>query len=245
MGSSKTDATLSLMTNLLKDAHVVALQEVVAGKGLGARRVADLESELDRSGAEWDSVTSNPTNSSRGSSERYAYLIRKPFGMNRDTAVLATELDEEIEREPYTLRLNTSYGKTITLVSLHAVPTQRKPEREIEALTQDNLLQSPGNTIVAGDLNLPSRTTDKYLHQVNFVGHIRGRTSLGRKLDAHGTYTRHQYDNVYTKGDIVVCASGTIDFVPRFGTPVSEASLRRARNEVSDHLPVFIQFGFK
>ena len=62
------------MANTLREFDVIALQEVIAGYG-GAQAVARLAGELNRTGAKWDFVVSNPTQSSSPqAAERYAYL---------------------------------------------------------------------------------------------------------------------------------------------------------------------------
>jgi deoxyribonuclease-1-like protein len=243
MSTRKSDAALTLMTEILKDAHIVAVQEVVAGRGMGARQIGLLETRLDRTGAEWDSITSDPTSSSPGSTERYAYLVRRPFVMNRDQARLAKELDVAIEREPYLLEV-TLNSRSLLLINLHAVPTRKDPLREVISLSSETQLQTRSAAILAGDFNLSSRSTDPHFNEIGFSGHIDEKTSLGRSINSRGEYRRNQYDNIYTKGTIVVCSSGVIDFVPRFGNPVTTPSLIRARNEISDHLPVFVTFGF-
>ena len=50
LGSSKSQADLLYIVNILKDYDVVALQEVVAGDG-GAQAVAKLAEELNRKGS--------------------------------------------------------------------------------------------------------------------------------------------------------------------------------------------------
>ncbi len=61
------------MAELVRDADIVAIQEVVAGYG-GAQAVARLVDNLNRKGAKWDYVISDPTNSPKYVTERYAFI---------------------------------------------------------------------------------------------------------------------------------------------------------------------------
>ncbi len=131
MSLRKTDSALTLMTETLREADIVAVQELVAGSGFGARQISNLEARLDRTGAEWDSVTSNPTSSSSGSSERYAYLVKRPIIIRRDSATLVQELDATVEREPFLLEVRFPNRKVVRLLNVHAVPTRRRPLPEV------------------------------------------------------------------------------------------------------------------
>ncbi len=74
VGSSKTEDNISYIAQIMKQADVVAIQEVVTNPS-GAQTILALQEELNRkSGAKWDYVLSDPTVSSPYRSERYAYL---------------------------------------------------------------------------------------------------------------------------------------------------------------------------
>ncbi|MCB9349603.1 MAG: hypothetical protein H6573_19130 [Lewinellaceae bacterium] len=70
---TKNARELEWISKIIKDFDLVAIQEVVAGKG-GARAVALLADELNRTGAKWDYRISNPTQSPSYKTERYAFL---------------------------------------------------------------------------------------------------------------------------------------------------------------------------
>ena len=61
------------IANILRDADIVAIQEVVSGYG-GAQAVAKLADILNRKGSQWDYVISDPTNSTKYVTERYAFI---------------------------------------------------------------------------------------------------------------------------------------------------------------------------
>ncbi len=59
-GKTKSYDELEQIAELLRDADIVAIQEVVSGYG-GAQAVAKITDILNREGAQWDYVISNPT----------------------------------------------------------------------------------------------------------------------------------------------------------------------------------------
>jgi endonuclease/exonuclease/phosphatase family metal-dependent hydrolase len=240
-GRSKSPESIEVMANVLKDADIVAIQEVNAGKDYGAQTVAQLAEALSRKGASWDYVVSNPTRPSTPGVERYGYLTKKNHvTFSRDQAHLVSELEDVIDREPFALTASLVHADAIQFFTIHTVPTKKGPAREVEALTGSNEVKNAPRAIFAGDLNLPAGVTDTYFEQMKYKGAIREKTSLKEKLDKVGGYLFHQYDNVYVKG-ITVCESGAIDFVGKYFAPVTDESLHKAR-KVSDHLPVYIRF---
>jgi endonuclease/exonuclease/phosphatase family metal-dependent hydrolase len=240
MGQSKSQESLEVMASVLKNADVVAIQEVVAGKGFGARKVAELVQVLAQKGQLFDSIVSDPTFPASPGIERYGYLVRKHILFSRDEAHLVKALEDTIDREPYALTAKWKDETTVTFFTIHTVPTKKKPELEVAALPSSDEVKHAARAIFAGDFNLPARATDPVFTQMGYTGNIREKTSLKDKPDAQGGYLLHQYDNIYTKG-IHVCESGVIDFVAQYFSPVTQESLHKAR-DVSDHLPVYIRF---
>lgn len=78
----------------------MALQEVVAGHG-GAQAVAKLADELNRKGAKWDYIVSDPTSSSAYKTERYAFLWKTSKVKKIGKAWLEKKYHLEIDREPF------------------------------------------------------------------------------------------------------------------------------------------------
>jgi len=75
LGRSKDAVEIHTIAQHLRDYDIVLIQEVVAGDHAGGQAVARLESELDRMGAEWESVTSlKPNCPSANITEKYAIL---------------------------------------------------------------------------------------------------------------------------------------------------------------------------
>lgn len=240
-GRSKSPETIALMAKVLRNADIVAVQEVNAGGNFGAQTVASLADSLSRLGANWDYIVSNKTQPASPGAERYGYFLKKnTVTFSRDSAHLVSELETQIDREPFALTVTLSKEPSLQLFTIHTVPTKKGPEQEVEALLLSHEVTNASRGIFAGDFNLPATKTDKLFESMGYKGAIREKTSLKEKLDVNGGYRFHQYDNIYTKG-VTVCESGVIDFVGDNFSPVTDESLQVAR-KVSDHLPVYIRF---
>ena len=236
-GKSKSPEALEIMAEVLRNAKFVAVQEVNAGGNLGANTLAKLADILSRKGSAWDYVVSDPTRPANSEVERYGYLMRKEVFFSRKSAYLVSELEEAISREPFTVSATLKDFEPIQFFSIHTVPTKKGPEREVKALLQSEQVTKALRAIFSGDFNLPAGITDTTFEAMGYKGTIREKTSLKQKLDTRGGYLFHQYDNIYVKG-VSVSESGVIDFVVKYFSPVTDESLKKAR-EVSDHLPVY------
>ena len=73
-GKTKDASEIKRIAQIVRDFDIIAIQEVVAIDPAGAKAVARLADELNRMGAKWDYRVSNPTNSSSGKTERYAFI---------------------------------------------------------------------------------------------------------------------------------------------------------------------------
>lgn len=245
-GKSKTPEALEIMAKVLRSADIVAVQEVNAGKNFGAQTIAKLVDILNRTGVSHDYIVSDATNSSSANlSERYAFILNKStVHFSRDDARLLNEVDAEIEREPFTLKVylfsKNKLATPIQLFTIHTVPTKKDPKKEVVALVSVPIIAKSQNAIFSGDFNLAKAFTDDTFVSLGYVGAIDEATSLHQKLTRNNEYVFRQYDNIYTKG-VTVCESGIIDFVGKYFSPVTDESLKRAR-EVSDHLPVYARF---
>lgn len=241
MGRSKTAKEIEIMAKVLRDADVVAVQEINAGSGFGAQAVGKLADELSRKGSEWDYVVSNPTQPKSPGVERYAYLIKKStVTFNRHDAHLVKELEESIDREPFSFVASIGGQSPIQFFTIHTVPTKKGPAYEVEQLLFSREVKSASRAIFSGDFNLGEELTNQTFAQIGYVSAIHQKTSLRQKYSTSRSYALHQYDNIYTKG-VIVCESGVIDFVAEYFSPVTDQSLQEAR-KVSDHLPVYVLF---
>ena len=238
MGKSKSDETISYMANLLKDFDVVAIQEVVAGNG-GAQAVARLADELNRKGAKWEYTISDPTQSSPYSSERYAFLWKPSKVKIVDKAWLDQNYVQEIEREPYMIRLKYK-DEIITIANFHAVPTAKQPETEVKYFKTFPELYPDECLIFLGDFNLPeTHNVFNPLRSFGFTtAHTNQKASLRTKCDTQkpNDCLSKVYDHIIFKSnEINLLDSGVLHFYQDFPT------IQLAR-KISDHIPIWVEF---
>ena len=151
-GKTKSNSELEKMAELLRDADIVAIQEVVSGYG-GAQAVAKLTDILNRKGAQWDYVISNPTRIPKYVTERYAIVWKTKNIKIKNRGRLIKELETIIDREPFILDFYIA-DKKLTLINFHSRPHNKNPEAEITALTQHINSNFDGPIILAGDFNV-------------------------------------------------------------------------------------------
>lgn len=235
-GRSKSAVTLASMARILRDADIVAIQEVSTGDA-GAQAVAKLSDELNRTGAKWDYVVSDPTVGP--GTERFAFLFKPgKVRINRRDCRLAASLRNEMDREP---AIMTFYAgdRTFDVVSFHLCPDDRgkgkDPRNEVAAIGRNpkELMGRP--MILVGDFNLGHHDLDDVFERVLGGRHlIDGKTSLKAKPGKRGEYLNREFDNVYVRG-VSVVSSSVVDIVPK------EGGLEKTR-VLSDHLPVRVVF---
>lgn len=238
LGRTKTAEDIYEIANLLRDFDIVLIQEVVAKDPAGAQAVAKIADELNRMGAQWDYQVSDPTVSpSANISERYAFLWKPSKVDLVHRAYLDKEMQDLFYREPFIAEFKIrGQDSSFYVVNYHSRKHSDKPEEEIihfidypERLNSDRLL-------IAGDFNLAeTHEVWKPLYRIGFKNALdEQRTTLKIKCK-EGDYLNHPIDNVYFTRGIEKVEAKSIDFV------VSCDNLPRAR-EISDHLPIFIQF---
>lgn len=248
IGKAKSDKEIAEMVKLYRDADIVVLQEVVVGDA-GAQTVAErLIGGLNRTGAKWDYVISDPTDNSENK-ERYAYLWntkRISYKLvNGEKINLWKTLTGKMARIPATVTFEIKSKdrlKTVLVdvVNMHLAPTDKHPEEEIKKFygVRNTYFNNP-NQIVVGDFNLSYKKLNPVFEgQLKFKHNIEGKTSLKLKKPKvliRKNYLSKDYDNIFTKGAMNVCQAGIIDFVPMIG------DLKVARG-ISDHLPVIVIF---
>ncbi|SDM20741.1 endonuclease/exonuclease/phosphatase family protein [Kriegella aquimaris] len=233
-GKTKNSEELNQIADIVKDTDILAIQEVVSGYG-GAQAVAKLSDILNRKGAKWDYVISNPTKSSKYVTERYAFIWKTRHIKIKNRGKLISALDSVIDREPYLMEFYINQEK-LTLVNFHSRPFDKNPEAEIEALTTyiDTSLVAP--LILAGDFNVDEakHVFDDFRAKGFRAAISDQKTTLKRGCNGTG-YLNHPIDNIFYSQGIYKIKSGVIDFV-RFCD-----NLEKAR-KLSDHLPVFLEF---
>lgn len=235
LGTSKSDETITFIANTLRDYDLIAIQEVVAGYG-GAQAVARLADELNRKGAKWDYVISDPTSSSAYKTERYAFIWKTSKLKKIGKAWLEKKYHLEIDREPYFCTFQNE-NKQFTIVNFHAITKNRQPETEIKYFKflpdeYPNL-----NLIFAGDFNCPqSHTVFNPLKKMGYQSIlVNQKTSLKQECK-NDICLASEFDNMYYKtSKIKALNSGIIPFYKKFN------SLKSARI-ISDHIPIWFEF---
>ncbi len=156
-GKTKTETEINFVADVLKEFDVVALQEIVSGFG-GTQAVAKLADALNRKGAKWDYVVSDPTESTPYATERYAYLWKTARVKQAGKGWLDQNYVAEIDREPYMMDFSFE-GELFTLVNFHAIPKKKQPETEIKYFKFLPGKYPGKNLVFLGDFNVPQSHT--------------------------------------------------------------------------------------
>ena len=185
-GKTKNNEELDRMAEILRDADIVAIQEVVAGYG-GAQAVAKLTDNLNRKGAKWDYVISNPTNSSNYVTERYAFIWKTKNIKIKNRGLLIADLDSLVDREPFYLDFYVK-GIKLTVLNFHSRPHDKNPESEILAITD-------------------------YLKIIGYKASINNQsTTLKQSCDGND-YLNYPIDNIFHSKNVSKIEGKAIDFV--------------------------------
>ena len=234
-GRTKNSEELDRMANILRDADIVAIQEVVSGYG-GAQAVAKLADNLNRKGAKWDYVISNPTHSSKYVTERYAFIWKTKNIKIKNRGELITELDSLVDREPFFLDFFIK-GQKLTVLNFHSRPHDKNPEAEITAITQYLLgldIKSP--LILAGDFNVNEKgSVFTPLKEAGFKASIVNKKTTLKSVCKNNVYVNHAIDNIFYSEQISKLEGKVVDFVKFCENLISARQL-------SDHLPVLLEF---
>jgi deoxyribonuclease-1-like protein len=234
-GKSKSDTEIEYIANTIRKYDAVAIIEVVAGYG-GSQAVARLNDILNRKGAKWDYVVSNPTSSITHGTERYAVLWKTSKLTKVGDSWLESKYSNEIEREPFFVSLKSG-NKIFTLAVFHAVPTSKHPENEILYLKYIPAEYPDKNIIFCGDYNCPQ--SNAAFQSLKSQGYkpifTNQKTSLKNKC-IEDDCLASEYDNIfYISNKTKFIRSGIIPFYTNFST-IKEAK------KISDHIPIFFQF---
>ncbi|PIB38349.1 endonuclease [Maribacter sp. 4G9] len=236
-GKTKNSKELDEIADILREADIVAIQEVVTGYG-GAQAVAKLADILNRKGAQWDYVISDPTNSSKYVTERYAVVWKTKHIKIKNRGKLIKELDTLVDREPFLIDFYMK-NKKITVINFHSRPYNKNPEAEIKALTKYIINSSSSPLILAGDFNVNEAESvfDTFKTKGFTAAITNQKTTLKKACDGF-EYRNHPIDNVFYSDSLLKTESGVLDFVRACD------NLEKAR-KLSDHLPVFLKFQLK
>lgn len=239
LGRTKDDAEIHAMALILRDADIVAVQEVVAKDPAGAQAVARLADELNRMGAKWDYRVSDPTTDpSPGKRERYAFLWKTSKLTMLGRPLLDELLADICVREPFIGKFRINENKSeFQLINFHSRIFTDQPQIEIVYFQQYPERLGTQSIIIAGDFNTDEdHEVFNSLYKKGFEPSIR-QTGTTLKRNCSGTnYQSHPIDNIYYHaGSFTKKQSGVLDFVGDC------ANLEMARR-ISDHLPVYLVF---
>lgn len=238
LGNSKSASEIEYICKILRSHDVVALQEVVSGPG-GTKAIAAIADILNRSGAKWDYIVSDPTTSGPYSRERYAFLWKTAKVKLRNRAFLETKYSVEIEREPFIGQFRSDKG-LFTIATMHATTKKKQPEKEIKYLKYLPALYPMANWIFCGDFNLPQYHS--VFNSLKAKGYhpvlVKQKTTLRQKC-LNGDCLASEYDNFFlSRSNFYLVESGIIPFYKDFFS-VKEARL------LSDHVPIYMVISFK
>jgi len=234
-GQTKSTKELEHIAQIVKEADIVAIQEVVSGYG-GSQAVAKLNEILNRTGQKWDYAVSDPTKSPKYLTERYAYLWKTKHIKVKDRGRLLDELESFVDREPHYMEFYIQ-GRSFVVLNYHSRRFNKNPELEIEPLL-DFVIDSIQNKsiILAGDFNMSEQDSIfKPLFDHGFDTAIKNQKTTLKRTCVRQSYLNYPNDNIFYSSNIEATKRGVLDFVK-----ICE-NLKKAR-ELSDHLPVFITF---
>ncbi|MGB5819836.1 MAG: endonuclease/exonuclease/phosphatase family protein [Saonia sp.] len=236
-GKSKNSEELNQIADIVKNTDILAIQEVVAGYG-GAQAVAKLADILNRKGNKWDYVISDPTNSPKYVTERYAFIWKTKHIKIKNRGWLLDELNTQVDREPFLLNFYLNKQK-ITIINFHSRPYNQDPESEIEALSRFAIDSLSTPLIIAGDFNVDEKEPIfDILKDNGYEATITNQKTTLKKTCKRGDYLNYPIDNIFYSRDIKKVEGSIIDFV-RFCE-----NLEKAR-KLSDHLPIFFRFSLR
>ena len=235
-GKTKNSKEIEQIAEIVREADIVAIQEVVAGYG-GAQAVARLTDILNRKGSKWDYVISNPTNSSKYVTERYAFIWKTTNIKIKNRGTLIAALDSEVEREPFTINFYLDQ-KVLNVINFHSRPHNKNPETEISAISHHIIDDIKGPVLFAGDFNVMQQDpVFDALKSKGFNPALVDRKTTLKRTCTGLNYLNYAIDNIFYSKEINFLESGVLDIV------LTCDQLDQAR-KLSDHLPVYLKFRF-
>lgn len=241
MGRTKDDDEIHQMAQILRDADIVAIQEVVARDPAGAQAVGRLGEELSRMGADWEYRISDPTtDQSPGKKERYAFIWKSSVLTMLGRPYLDQELADICVREPFIGKFSIKdNGQEFYLVNFHSRVFSEQPEMEIVYFQQYQQRLGSEAVIIAGDFNSSEdHPVFNTLYKKGYRSAIRNTGTTLKRNCSGRNYQSHAIDNIYYPSAVFsLLSSGVLDFVGDCD------NLEYAR-QISDHLPVFGEISF-
>lgn len=234
IGKSKSEADIEFIATILRDFDIVALQEVVAGYG-GAQAVAKLADALNRKGAKWEYVVSEPTSGSTYKTERYAFLWKSHLLKIKGSPWLEKKYQLLIDREPFYATFKFG-SKEFTLVNFHAITKSKQPETEIKYFKFLPSQYPSLNLIFVGDFNCPqSHTVFFPLKKMGYESVFKNQKTSLKKNCVESNCLASEFDNIWYKNStFLIKNSFVIHFYKKF------KDIEEAR-KISDHIPIVVE----
>src|SRR5690606_8807578 len=235
-GASKTSEQMQLISSILKDFDIVALQEITTAPN-GAQQVARLVALLQQTGEHWDYVLSPPTRSgNKGEQERYAFLWKTSLVKISGKAQLEPHFRDSISREPF--MADFIFGQQrFTLVNFHALPKKKQPEREIKWFKFLPRLYPNKQLIFLGDFNCTEQhSVFNPLKKMGYHPALQGQKTTLRQKCIQNDCLASAYDNIFFPAGLKLQKSGVVPFFHWFHSDM------KAARSLSDHLPVYAIF---
>jgi deoxyribonuclease-1-like protein len=235
LGKTKTSENIDLIAQIISEADIICIQEVVASH-TGSQAVAKIVNILNQKNNIWDYSISDPTQSSTPYlKERYAFIWRKnKFKINRKFE-LEKIYNKYIEREPY-IGSFTIDNFEIKIFNYHAITKNSNPEKEIKYFKEFPKLYG-NNSIFLGDFNTSnSNTVFNPMFKLGYKDiFINQKTSLKQKCINHNCLA-NAYDHIfYPSNKIELLHAKAILFYTEF------KHFKQAR-KISDHIPILASF---
>ncbi|WP_434035662.1 endonuclease/exonuclease/phosphatase family protein [Formosa sp. 4Alg 33] len=241
LGRTKDANEIHKIAQILRDFDLVAIQEVVGKDPAGAQAVAKIADELNRMGSKWDYRTSDPTKSpSVYISERYAFLWKTSKVKLTNPAYLDSELAEKCFREPYIGKFQLTKGtEPFYVVNFHSRKHDDHPEQEIIYLKDYSTKLNSDSVFILGDFNMNEKhEVWNNLYNKGFKSALKDTKTTLKTKCKNGDYLNYPIDNIYYSKNISPVKSGAIDFV-------RDCSNLEAARQLSDHLPIYLEFLIK
>ncbi len=237
-GQTKDDIEIKAIATIVKDFDIVLIQEVVAKHPGGAQAVARLADQLNRMGTKWDYSISDPTQSpSVYMSERYAYLWKTAKVSLKGKPFLDKELSTLVYREPYIANFLFKGTTTpVTVINYHSRKHDDHPENEIQHFLEYNKRLKTNNILLCGDFNLnETHPVWNSFYKTGYKNAISNTPTTLKTKCKYGNYLNHAIDNIYSQGDFKIINANSLDFIKACDNVT-------AARQLSDHLPVFVEF---
>ncbi len=234
-GKTKDEEEIIRIAKIVKEADIIAIQEVVGGYG-GPQAVARLSDQLNRMGDKWDYAVSNRTDSPKYMTERYAFIWKNKFIKIKDRGRLM-QLDTIVYREPFILDFYVG-KKEFSVINYHARRHNLNPKEEIRPILNQIKDAVIKPIFLVGDFNLIQN--DPIF--IDFISDgygvaLQDQKTVLKRSCKNSEYLHHAIDNIFYSSSIDVLKAKVIDYIGF----CDRLTLAR---ELSDHLPVFIKFKF-